>query len=76
MIDELVSKVSQKTGLSPDQAKAAVESVIAFLKEKLPAPVATHLDSLVSGVEGSGEGSSEGLASKATAAVGNLFGNS
>jgi hypothetical protein len=72
MMDELINRVTTKTGLSPDQAKAAVESVVGFLKEKLPAPLANSLHSLVSGVEDSGEG----LASKTTAALGNLFGKS
>ena len=74
MMDELINRVTAKTGLSPDQAQAAVNTVLGFLKEKLPAPLASGLDSLVGGGEGSGEGSNEGLASKATSALGNLFG--
>jgi hypothetical protein len=76
MMDDLINRVSAKTGLSQDQSKAAVESVIGFLKERLPAPLASGLDSLIGGAEGSGEGSNEGLASKATAALGSLFGKS
>jgi hypothetical protein len=72
MMDELINRVTAKTGLSPDQAKAAVEAVVGFLKEKLPAPLASGLDSLVGRAEGSGEG----LTSKASAALGNLFGKS
>lgn len=71
MMDELINKVAEKTGLSPDQAKAAVESVIGFLKEKLPVPLASELDSLLGASEGSGN---EGLASAASAVLGNLFG--
>jgi nucleoid DNA-binding protein len=40
MMDELIKRVTEKTGLSQDQAKAAAQSVIGFLKEKLPAVVA------------------------------------
>ena len=76
MMDELIGRVSEKTGLSPDQAQAAVEAVIEFLKEKLPAPLASGLDRLVGGAEGADEGSGEGLAGKASAALGNLFGKS
>jgi len=72
MMDQLINRVTEKTGLSPDQSKAAVESVIGFLKEKLPAPLASGLDSLIGGAEGS----NEGLASKATSALGSLFGKS
>jgi len=35
-MDELVKLVAQKTGLSQDQAKAATQVVIDFLKSKLP----------------------------------------
>ena len=74
MMDELLNRVTEKTGLSPDQAKSAVESVLGFLKEKLPAPLASGLDSLVGGGESSAEASGEGLMGKASAALGNLFG--
>ena len=76
MMDELINRVTEKTGLSPDQAQAAVNTVLGFLKEKLPAPLASGLDSLVGGAEGSGEAGNEGLASKASAVLGNLFGKS
>jgi hypothetical protein len=75
MMDELVNRVTAKTGLSQDQATAAVESVLGLLKEKLPAPLASHLDSLVGGGQGSAEAGGEGLAGKASAMLGNMFGN-
>jgi hypothetical protein len=71
MMDELINKVAEKTGLSPEQAKSAVEAVIGFLKEKLPAPLAGELDNLVGGGAGSGN---EALASAASAVLGDLFG--
>ena len=70
MMDELLKRVSEKTGLGPDQSKAAVESVLGFLKEKLPAPLAASLDSVIGGGAGG-----EGLTGKASAALGNLFGS-
>jgi len=48
-MDELVKLVSKKTGLAPDQAKVAVQTVIDFLKKKLPAPVAAQIDGVLSG---------------------------
>jgi ribosomal protein L7/L12 len=48
-MEELIKKVSEKTGLSPDQAKSAVETVVNYLKTKLPAPLAGELDSLLAG---------------------------
>ena len=71
MIDELVNRVTQKTGLAPDQAKTAIETVIAFLKERLPAPVASSLDSVISGAEA---GPEQSAASKVAGGLGNLFG--
>ncbi|NPV86872.1 MAG: hypothetical protein HPY45_12785 [Anaerolineae bacterium] len=48
-MDELVKLVSQKTGLPEDKAKLAVETVLNFLKQKLPAPLAAQLDGLLDG---------------------------
>lgn len=48
-MDELVKLVSQKTGLPEAQAKVAVETVLAYLKEKLPEPLAGQLDSVLEG---------------------------
>jgi uncharacterized protein YggU (UPF0235/DUF167 family) len=41
-MDELVRLVAKKTKLPEAQAKVAVETVIGFLKSKLPAPVASQ----------------------------------
>ncbi len=51
-MDELVKLVVQKTGISESQAKIAVETVIGFLKQKLPAPVASQIDGLLGGAGG------------------------
>ncbi len=48
-MDELVKLVAQKTGLSQDQAKLAVETVVGFLKQKLPAPIAGQIDGVLGG---------------------------
>jgi ribosomal protein L7/L12 len=48
-MDEIIKLVSEKTGLSADQAKSAVETVVNYLKTKLPAPLAGQLDSLLAG---------------------------
>ena len=70
-MDEIVKQVAAKTGISEEQAKTAVTTVLGFLKNKLPAPIAGQID----GVIGGGGESSSGavglgdLASKA----GSLF---
>ncbi len=48
-MDELIKLVSQKTGLPADKAKLAVDTVINFLKGKLPPSVAGQLDGLLAG---------------------------
>lgn len=46
-MDELIKLVSQKTGLAEGMAKTAVETVVGFLKEKPPAPIAEQIDSVL-----------------------------
>lgn len=48
-MDELIKLVSQKAGISQAQAKQAVELVVKFLKDKLPAPIAGQLDAALEG---------------------------
>jgi len=48
-MEELVKLVSQKTGLPADKAKVAVDTVVNFLKQKLPAPIASQIDAVLSG---------------------------
>ena len=64
-MDELIKQVVSKTGISEDQARTAITTVLGFVKDKLPAPIASQIDSAVTG-EGGGVGGSLGdLASKA-----------
>ncbi len=67
-MEELIRRVSEKTGISEDQARGAVDTVLGFLKEKLPAPVAGQLDNAVSG--GGESGGLSGIAGS----VGGMFG--
>lgn len=53
-MDEIISMVVQKAGISQDQARTAVETVMGVLKSRLPASVSSHLDSAVSGQGGGG----------------------
>lgn len=53
-MDELVALVSQKTGLPPEQAKTAVVTVLNFLKDRLPAPIASQIDGVLEGKSAGG----------------------
>ena len=66
-MDELIKQVTAKTGISEDQARTAVTTVIGFLKDKLPAPIAGQIDNALSG---EGGGTLGDLASKAGGLLG------
>lgn len=67
-MDELVKLVSERTGLSEEKSKVAVEVVLDYLKAKLPAPVAGQIDNLLGG-----GGTATGL-DDLTAGLGGLLG--
>ena len=46
-MDELIQRVTEKTGISDEQARGAVETVVGFLKERLPAPIAGQVDNVL-----------------------------
>jgi nucleoid DNA-binding protein len=48
-MDELVNLVVEKTGLPKETAKTVVKIVVDFLKSKLPAPIASQVDAVLSG---------------------------
>jgi nucleoid DNA-binding protein len=48
-MDELVELVAKKTGLSEEMARTAVNTVIDYLKDKLPGPAGAQLDALLKG---------------------------
>lgn len=62
-MDELVKQVVAKTGISEDQARSAVTTVLEFVKGRLPAPIAGQIDNAL-GSEGGVGGSLGDLASK------------
>ena len=71
-MEALINLVSEKTGISPEIAQKAVETTLNFLKDKLPAPVAGQIDSLLSG-EG-GEGGGGGVMGGLAKGIGGLMG--
>jgi uncharacterized protein (DUF2267 family) len=67
-MDELINQVAQRTGLAPDKARTAVETVLGFLKTRLPAPIASQLESALSA-------SAAGGMAEAAKGLGSRFGN-
>ena len=55
-MEELIKLVSERAGITEDQARTAVETVAEYLKEKVPAPYSSYIDSFMSGGSGGGGG--------------------
>jgi hypothetical protein len=63
-MDELVNMIAKKTGLSTEMSKTVVTMVLDFVKQKLPAPIASQVDAAIAGG-----------GSSVASALGGLFGN-
>ncbi len=48
-MDQLVKMVSERAGIDEGAAKTAVDTVLGFLKDKLPDPIAGQLDKAAKG---------------------------
>jgi hypothetical protein len=73
-MDELINLVVQRTGISQDDARKAVEVLVNELKSRLPGPVSSHLDSFISGGLSGGTSTLESEAGDMfKAKVGGLF---
>jgi hypothetical protein len=70
MLEEIVQRVTATTGISEDNARAAVTEVLNFLREKLPQPLGGYLEQFLEG--GSPE---EGTLDKVLGALGGIFGS-
>ena len=44
-MDELVKAISEQAGIPEEQAQKAAAAAMSFLKDKLPAPLASQLES-------------------------------
>ena len=69
-MEQLIGQITQRTGISEEQARQAVETVMGYLKGHLPPALAAQLDGALSG-DMSAQGS---LGEQAQAALGGLFG--
>jgi hypothetical protein len=48
-MDELTKLLMQRTGLSADQAKAVITTVVGYLKTRLPGAMGGEIDALLGG---------------------------
>ena len=73
-MDELIKKVSERTGISEDKARTAVETVVGFLKDRLPAPIAGQVDNALNSSAGAIGSAGDAIADKAGDVLGGLGG--
>jgi hypothetical protein len=71
-VDQLISQVSQRAGISPDQARTAIQTVAEFVKPRLPGPVAAQVDSILSGQSTGNMPNMGNLGEQAQQAMGDL----
>ncbi len=67
-MEELVKMISERTGLPADQARAAAQVVVDFLKSKLPESMAGFVDSALA------SGATDDIAGQAGNILGGLIG--
>lgn len=64
-MDELIKTVSEKAGITAEQAKSAIDTITGFLKDKLPPGIGDNISSFLEGKDGSGlAGMAKGLKDK------------
>ena len=69
-MEEIIKQVTERAGISEAQARTAVETVLGFLKNRLPEPLAGQFDGFVGGAAGA----AGGLADTAGNVLGGLGG--
>jgi hypothetical protein len=69
-MEELVKQVADRTGISEEQARTAVTTVLGYLKKSLPGSISSQLDAVIGG----GAGAVGDLTSRAGDIVGGLGG--
>ena len=76
-MDELIKQVSERSGISESQARTAVETVLGFIKERLPESVAGHVDGALNssaGAIGTGIDTVADQAGNVLGSLGGMFG--
>lgn len=72
-MNELVTMIASKANLSEETAGTVVETILEFVREKAPAPIAGQIESLLSG-EGIGSALTDAMPESAGGLVSKLSG--
>lgn len=73
-MEELIKQVTERTGISPEQAQTAVTTVLGFLKTRLPEPIAGQLEGFLGGGAGAVGDVAGGIGGAAGSVLGGLGG--
>ncbi len=74
-MEDLIKQVTDKVGISPDQAKSAIRVVMGFLGDKLPGPIAGQVNKLLDNGDSDDGGDDDGgLMGQAKDALGGFLG--
>ena len=63
-MNELIEQLKSRVGLDDNKANSAVQIVVGYLKQRLPAPISGQIENALSGEGGQG----------ITGAIGDVFG--
>ncbi|MFN2515789.1 MAG: hypothetical protein ABR556_06205 [Pyrinomonadaceae bacterium] len=72
-MDELIKRVKAVTGISEDQARSAVTTVLDFVKERLPESIAGEVDNVIGDAGGIADDLASNIGDMASK-VGGMFG--
>ena len=69
-MEELIRQVTERTGITEAQARTAIDTVMGYMRDKLPASASSMID----GALGSGAGVAGGVADTAQNVLGGIGG--
>lgn len=72
-MDQLISSITEKTGLPADKVQEVVGMVVDFIADKLPGPIGDQVRGFVDG-DGGGDSDGGGLMDQAKKGLGGLLG--
>ena len=72
-MEEIIKQVTERAGISEAQARTAVETVVGFLRNRLPEPLGGQLEGFLGGASGAAGGLA-GTAGDVLGGLGGMFG--
>ena len=73
-MDKLIQLIVDKTGISPENARTAITTVLDSLKDKLPAGVGEKVTALIQDKDGDGDVDVQDIIGNVKDTLGGLFG--